>query len=279
MKQANALRSASKDTLHDTILCLEKSLHESELGKAIQTQFMGKAAEIVEIEDAFQYTIRWQTKTRAEWDTLSQSYIPFENEKISIIKNKHVAVWMNMQRFTTMIECGDLIPFLTGIKAQQAGSQVVLIIEGLQKYYRDQKNHRSRVFQNSVLKSIAEEFGEQRSRPSTSKKPRTSKTDWMVDAPDKNTIEDIMLSLQLREKIMIVHTANITETASWIASFSATMATTNAYATFHLSLSFWSTIAFVSPRTNSWTMADRQSCWISTWMFEPSPERIQRIHG
>lgn len=273
------MRSASKDTLHDTILCLEKSLHESELGKAIQTQFMGKAAEIVEIEDAFQYTIRWQTKTRAEWDTLSQSYIPFENEKISIIKNKHVAVWMNMQRFTTMIECGDLIPFLTGIKAQQAGSQVVLIIEGLQKYYRDQKNHRSRVFQNSVLKSIAEEFGEQRSRPSTSKKPRTSKTDWMVDAPDKNTIEDIMLSLQLREKIMIVHTANITETASWIASFSATMATTNAYATFHLSLSFWSTIAFVSPRTNSWTMADRQSCWISTWMFEPSPERIQRIHG
>jgi len=139
-----------------------------------------------------------------------------------------------MQRFTTMIESEDLIPFLTGIQAQQAGSQVVLIVEGLQKYYRDQKNHRSRAFQNSVLKSIAEEFGEQRSRPSTSKKPRTSKTDWMVDAPDKNTIEDIMLSLQLCEKIMIVHTANIAETASWIASFSATMATTNAYATFLL---------------------------------------------
>ncbi|KAI8584205.1 hypothetical protein K450DRAFT_218654 [Umbelopsis ramanniana AG] len=228
LKQANALRSASKDTLHDTILCLEKTLYGSELGEAIKSQFIGKAAEIVEIEDDVQYTIRWQTKTKAEWDSLSQSFIPFENKKTTIVKNRHVALWMNMQRFTIMIQNEDLIPTLAGIKAQQAGSQVVLIVEGLQKYYRDQKNHRSRAFQNSVLKGIAEEFGEQRSRPATSKKPRTSKTDWIADGPDKNTIEDIMLSLQLSEKIMIVHTANITETASWIASFSATMATTNA---------------------------------------------------
>jgi hypothetical protein len=229
LKQANAVRSVSKDSLHDTILCLGKKLYDSELGKAIQSQFEGKAAEIVGIEDEFEYIIRWQTKTRAEWDSLSQSFIPFENDKITIVNNKHVAVWMNMQRLTTMIQSGDLITFLSGIRERHASCQIVLIVEGLQKYYRDQKNHRSRVFQNSVLKGIADEFGEQRSRPSTSKKPRPSKTDWISDGPDKNTIEEVMLSLQLGEKIMIVHTATVAETASWVASLSATMATNNGY--------------------------------------------------
>lgn len=229
LKEVNAIRTASTDTLDCMTICIEKSLYDSELGQAIKTQFEGKEAEIIRADEEFESIIRWQTKTRAEWDSLSQSFLPFTNGEIRVISNKHVAVWMDMPRLTSLILSNELIPRLKQIQSRQSDAQIVLLIEGLRKYYRDRRNIQSRKFQQRVLQGIAQENGEpqngKNATASSSKKPRVNKTDWIANGPDQNEVEDIMLSLQLEHKVMIINTADCSASASWILSLSANIAT------------------------------------------------------
>lgn len=224
MKEVNAIRTYSTDTLHDTIICLEKSLHDAEVGQAIKAQFEGKEAEIIPIDEEIENIIRWKIKKRADWDSSSQSFIPFHDGETRVVTNKHVAVWMDMAQLTTMILADELTPHLKRMQSRFTESQIILIVEGLQKYYREQKNIQSKNFQKSVLQSIASDTGKQRGS-STSKKSKSGKLDWIVNGPDRNTIEDVMLSLQLSNRIMIIHTVDSTATGSWIAAISATIAT------------------------------------------------------
>ncbi|KAM3586046.1 hypothetical protein VKS41_002576 [Umbelopsis sp. WA50703] len=227
-KEANAIRVVSTDKLQDTIICLESSLHDSEAGQAIKAQFEEKEAEILSVEHPVESSIQWRRKCLAEWDTSSQSFVPNEHGKTKIVQDKHIAIYLNMQRFIGLITNNQLIPTLNQLQSMQSECQIILIVEGLQKYSRDRKNLQSRSFQSLVLRGIANTYADDQRSTETSRKPRNNKSDkseWLTNGPDRNALEDIMTMLQFEHRIMIIQTVDCTATASWVASLTANIAT------------------------------------------------------
>ncbi|KAG2182156.1 hypothetical protein INT43_007083, partial [Umbelopsis isabellina] len=228
IKEANAIRLVSTDKLHDTILCLESSLHSSEVGQAIQDQFQEKEAEIRSVDHLVKNTIQWRRKCLADWDSSSQSYIPNEQGRIKVVQDKHIGVYFDMQRLVELISKNQLIPTMEQLKHQHKQCQIVMFIEGLQKYYRTRKNLQSKSFQSLVLRGIANTYNDDQRSTSTSKKPRNNKSDqseWLANGPDRNTLEDIMTTLQFEYRVMIIQTVDCAATASWVASVTANIAT------------------------------------------------------
>jgi hypothetical protein len=135
---------------------------------------------------------------------------------------------LNMQRFIGLITNNQLIPTLNQLQSMQSECQIILIVEGLQKYSRDRKNLQSRSFQSLVLRGIANTFADDQRSTETSRKPRNNKSDkseWLTNGPDRNALEDIMTMLQFEHRIMIIQTVDCTATASWVASLTANIAT------------------------------------------------------
>ncbi|KAJ2959479.1 hypothetical protein NQZ79_g5087 [Umbelopsis isabellina] len=228
IKEANAIRLVSTDKLHDTIICLESSLHDAEVGQAIQAQFQEKEAEILSVDHPVENTIQWRRKCLADWDTSSQSYIPNEEGRIKILQDKHIGIYLNMHRLVELITNNQLIPTLEQLQLKHNQCQIIIFIEGLQKYYRNRKNLQSRSFQSLVLRGIANTYTDDQRSASTSKKPRTNKSDqseWLANGPDRNTLEDIMTMLQFEHRVMIIQTVDCAATASWVASVTANIAT------------------------------------------------------
>lgn len=228
IKEANARRLVSTDKLHDTILCLESSLHDSEVGQAIQLQFQDKEAEILSVDHLVENTIQWRRKCLADWDSSSQSYIPNEQGKIKIVQDKHIGIYFGMQQLVELIIKNQLISTMERLKDQHNQCQIIIFIEGLQKYYRNRKNLQSKSFQNLVLQGIANTYTDDQRSVSTSKKPRNNKSDqseWLANGPDRDTLEDIMTRLQFEYRVMIIQTVDCAATASWVASVTANIAT------------------------------------------------------
>lgn len=182
-------------------------------GELIQALFLEKNAEVRDLllqQTNPKHTISWRRKCKAEWNDDSQTFIPLATAKIT--KENVVLVHVHTQEFVQYIQDDSVNQFIDRIEQKNPKCQIMLMLEGLDAYYKKKKLNQRRQFDAQIRSSIQ---GESSSQPKSKRKNDLAD---ISNAPEQPEVEECLNYLQLVRNVMLVPTKDETDTASWIES-------------------------------------------------------------
>ncbi|ORE02058.1 hypothetical protein BCV72DRAFT_216086 [Rhizopus microsporus var. microsporus] len=155
------------------------------------------------------YTISWKRKCQAEWHSESQTFIPLQDMKI--IQEPYVLIYMPADELNEHIQSETIFDHMEQVQSTAKDRQILLLIEGLEAYYKKRALIQRRHFQNQVRQSF-----EGPSNDSPSSRKRKSGQENLESLPSRETVEQHLNELQIIKNIMVVPTKNSEDTAVWI---------------------------------------------------------------
>lgn len=189
-------------------------------GKLLESVLKTKMAQVSSLLDQErnpQYTIAWRRKCNAEWNTDSQAFIPLQNTKIT--NEPFVLVYMLVNELNELIQTDEIYEHMKKIQQSKKGHQVILLIEGLEPYYKKRALLQKRFFENQVRQAIQDP-----NASSTGTNRRAKNTENIDSLPSRETVEEHLNELQIMYDIMLVPTKDEEDTASWIESLTTDLA-------------------------------------------------------
>jgi hypothetical protein len=164
-----------------------------------------------------QYTIAWRRKCQSEWCSDSQTFIPLQSMKIA--KEPVVLVYIDITQFVEHIQADTVDDYIDRIIHSSQDRQIMLLIEGLEAYYKKKMLHQRRQFESEVRNAIPT-----LQTASTQKRKINAGLADVVNGPGQAEIEATLNYLQLMRHIMLVLTKDGEDTASWIESLTTDLA-------------------------------------------------------
>ncbi|CEG80443.1 hypothetical protein RMATCC62417_14782 [Rhizopus microsporus] len=197
--------------LKEMILDIHPDFLLTDAGKLLEASLIPKMAEIRPLSEhsELRYTISWKRKCQAEWHSESQTFIPLRNMKI--IQEPYVLIYMPVDELNEYIQSETIFDHMEQVQSSAKDQQILLLIEGLEAYYKKRALIQRRHFQNQVRQSI-----EGPSNDSPSSRKRKSGQENLESLPSRETVEQYLNELQIVKNIMVVPTKNNEDTAVWI---------------------------------------------------------------
>ncbi|CEG76216.1 hypothetical protein RMATCC62417_11145 [Rhizopus microsporus] len=197
--------------LKEMILDIHPDFLLTDAGKLLEASLIPKMAEIRPLSEhsEFRYTISWKRKCQAEWHSESQTFIPLRNMKI--IQEPYVLIYMPVDKLNEHIQSETIFDHMEQAQSSAKDRQILLIIEGLEAYYKKRALIQRRHFQNQVRQSI-----ERPNNDSPSSRKRKSGQENLESLPSRETVEQYLNELQIVKNIMVVPTKNSEDTVVWI---------------------------------------------------------------
>ncbi|KAI8887633.1 hypothetical protein K501DRAFT_40719 [Backusella circina FSU 941] len=199
------------------IMDVHPSFLISKPGQIIQEVMVSKETEVSPLDDACCQTISWRRKCTAEWDMDSQSFQPLSQTKL--VDEPVVLLFFEANRFIQHIVEDTLDGTIRKLKRSCRDKQVMMMMEGLETYYKKRKLLESRQFQQAVRQSINDDND---TRSASSK--RKKKTSIYETGPKKEEVEKVLVQLQMVEDIMLIPTKSAADSASWLESLTTDLA-------------------------------------------------------
>ncbi|KAG0169136.1 hypothetical protein DFQ28_003878 [Apophysomyces sp. BC1034] len=219
-EQANKLRNNRQDMLAEMIVNLDHEFAESTRGQLLRATLVSKEAKLNLVEESLPYTITWQRKCSAEWDGDSQSFIPCEAQ---IKDEAFVLIFMDMKKMCDLMEVRSLDAYVDQVQAGAGERQVILMLEGLEEYYKARTRLIRRRFESTVLNSLQESEGSAASG-SSRKRPRKMTMSTLAETgPSREAVEETLTYLQVVKDIMVIPTENEEKTVEWITNLTMDM--------------------------------------------------------
>jgi hypothetical protein len=164
-----------------------------------------------------QYTIAWRRKCQSEWDSDSQAFIPLE--RTNIVKEPVVLVYVDMAQFIQHIQNDKVDDYIDQILQSSQDRQIMLLIEGLEVYYKKKVLHQRRQFESQVRNAIPT-----LQTTSTQKRNINQGLADVANGPGQAEIEATLNYLQFMRDVMLVQTKDDEDTANWIESLTTDLA-------------------------------------------------------
>ncbi|KAI9020070.1 hypothetical protein CLU79DRAFT_756985 [Phycomyces nitens] len=219
-EQANKLKTNRNQVLPEMIVYLDSDFGSSSVGQVLQTQLGEKDVEVHILSRPAPYTVSWKRKQQAEWDEGTQQFVPFGSTRIK--DEAFVLVFVTIERLCDLMETNSLESFVDIIQEDAGNKQILMMLEGLEPYYKKKILVAGRQFQATVLENIQSTQGvreEPRStqRPRKQPKKRTLQT-LAESGPTKEEIEKALTLLQMMKDVMIVPTVDEADSIEWLVS-------------------------------------------------------------
>jgi hypothetical protein len=188
-------------------------------GQIIQQVMESKEAEVCPLSDECLESISWRRKCTAEWDADSQSFHPLHKTKL--VEEPVVLVFFPVNRFIQHIMDDALDRTISKVKSSHRNKQIMVMIEGLETYYKKKKSLESRQFQQTVRQRINENDTE--NTASNGRKKKKSASIYEI-GPQKEDVEKVLIDLQMLSDIMVLPTKSDDDSASWLESLTIDLA-------------------------------------------------------
>ncbi|KAG1054378.1 hypothetical protein G6F43_003613 [Rhizopus delemar] len=220
-EKENRIRNNRDEILKEMIVDIHPNFRLTNAGKLLEAALKKKLAEVHSLldqeKDNPRYTIAWRRKCSAEWNTDSQTFIPLE--KMNIIKEPFVLIYMHIDELNELIQSETIYNHIKQIQQSVKDDQILLLIEGLEPYYKKRALLQKRIFDNQVRQNIQDI-----NTVAASSSRRVRGVEDIEKLPSRETIEQCLNELQILHDIMIVPTKNDEDTASWIESLTTDLA-------------------------------------------------------
>lgn len=216
-EKENRIRADRNEILKEIIVDVHPDFLETKPGQLLELVLVKKEAEIQNLllrHPNPSFTLSWRRKTNSEWDQDSQAFIPLSNTKI--VQEPVVLVYVDIPEFTKRIQNKTIDRYIDIIERDCDGCQIMLLIEGLEVYYKKKKLLKRREFELQVRNSLNE------THATTSKKKKGLA--HMEDGLNPADVEECLNYLQLVRGIMLIPTKDDEDTASWIESLTTDLA-------------------------------------------------------
>ncbi|KAH8907312.1 hypothetical protein BR93DRAFT_878932 [Coniochaeta sp. PMI_546] len=176
--------------------------------------------------------VKWRRKVRARYN---EDLGHWEPVPMLIEPEKHAMAIVTAAQFVDLVLAGQpgsdtaaetLDAHITRMKRHFPAHTLVYLIEGLNPWLRRNRTVRDRQFQAAVRSVLPQPEGESTASGSAAP-PRRRKAPAKQPAVyvDEDLIEDALLALQVRDKVLIHHTGLPLETARQIAIFTQHLST------------------------------------------------------
>ncbi|KAI9480286.1 MAG: hypothetical protein EXX96DRAFT_174921 [Benjaminiella poitrasii] len=218
-EKENRLRNDRNEILKEMILDIHPDFLEStKTGKLLEIALQKKEVDVqnllIQNPHDPAYTIAWRRKCRSEWNTSSQSFIPLQ--KMKIVNESVVLVYVESFQFVQHIKNNTVDDYINRIQQSCQNRQVILMIEGLDSYYKKKRLLRRRQFDSQVRSTIMQQVSSTGARK---RKNRNHPADEdITNGPEPAVVEECMNYLQLVRHIMFVLTKDDEDSVSWIES-------------------------------------------------------------
>jgi len=250
LDSANKLRTSKKDSIPEMIVDISTAL----AGDAVGQQLIGFLTKLgcsvnpawrpaVGIESSWK-VVKWRRKVKATYDEAAGMFIPLPAEEVR--DEKHVLVHLTAAEFADLASPPDALDQHVQkmkhlVAAAGPNVRVIYMVEGLSTYTRKAKTHEDRTFRTQVLSAM--------SGSSTTSR----RTQSLVP---EETLETLLLRLQLSHTCLIHHTSSAVQSAEWITILTSDISTIP-YKTARMVLntSFCTDVGQVK------TGADREDTW------------------
>ncbi|KAI8143767.1 hypothetical protein BJV82DRAFT_84475 [Fennellomyces sp. T-0311] len=213
-EQANRLRTDRHKLLSEMILDVHPDFAASPHGELLISAIEPKKAEI-RVTNTDRYTIGWHRKCTAAWDDEEGSFVPHE---LRIIEEPKVLVFMDIPRLCEFIQSSTMDAEIDRIQESAGSRQILLMIEGLETYYKKKTLLKQRDFERAVLENL--------SQGSSSRKK--GKTDSIIEAaksgPTKEEMENRLAYLQMMKSVMLVPTTDREDSVDWLIALTTDIA-------------------------------------------------------
>lgn len=221
-EQANRLRRKRDDLYSEMILEVDKEFASSNRGELLRQVIIPKEAEIKEVETMY-YTIAWSRKCTAEWNEEQASFIPYPDKQVRIIQEPQVLIFMPVPELCELVQSSDRDRRIDRMQAAAGNDkQLLLMVEGLETYYKRKHLLRQRDFEQAVIRSM--ENGNaitESSSSSSNRRIRDPLTVAAMTGPTKQDMEEALTYFQLMKNIMLVPTTDEEDTVDWIVALTA----------------------------------------------------------
>ena len=205
---------ASGNYIHDNIALDFQSRLSSSLTALEYSVHVGSALSNTRIDGSQAY-VYWERKVRAEFDEHQDMFIPCEER---VEKERYIAVWMPAM---TLIQIPSMEEYMAWIKLTWPNKRCVIIVEGLEDYYRLRKRWQERIHQHRVLSQTA--HGSQRV-PVRAASLHPEISDVVFEQWSQDAIERILVELQIVENALIVLSKDVEDSVEWLSRMSLDVA-------------------------------------------------------
>ncbi|GAN10156.1 ercc4 domain-containing protein [Mucor ambiguus] len=221
-EKENRIRADRNKILKEIIVDVHPDFLSTKPGKLLELVLTRKEAEF---QDLLQqtpdpsYTLSWRRKTNSEWDPNSRAFIPLSSTKI--VQEPVVLAYIDIPEFTKRIQAKTIDRYIDLIERDCDGRQIMLLIEGLEVYYKKKMLLKRRQFNAEVRDAFNAGEG---SSTITSTSKRKSNLANFDDGLEPSDVEECLNYLQLVRGVMLVPTKDDEDTASWIESLTTDLA-------------------------------------------------------
>ncbi|CEP15052.1 hypothetical protein [Parasitella parasitica] len=221
-EKENRIRADRNEILKEIIVDIHPDFLKTKPGQLLELVLTKKQAEIQDLTMRNPnplYTLSWRRKTNSEWDQDSQTFIPIFNTKI--VQEPVVLVYVDIPQFIQRIQNKTVDRYIDVIERDCDGRQIMLLIEGLEVYYKKKMLLKRRQFETQVRNSFDAEAGSSTSATSSKRKNALAS---LEDGLESSDVEECLNYLQIMRGVMLVPTKDDEDTASWIESLTTDLA-------------------------------------------------------
>lgn len=211
--------------LKDMILDVDHKFASSERGEMLRGVVESKEAVLNVVHRDHPYTVAWRRKHLSEWNAEEERFVPFEDNQPRIKQENHFLIFMEVDELCELIKTKRLDARIDKVKNMVASDkQIMLMVEGLENYYKRKTLIMQRQFEKAVLQNI----GQNEKQASSSRSKRRGKTDKLAAAaengPEKHVVEEVLTYLQMMRDVMLVPTTDANDSVEWLLSITADLA-------------------------------------------------------
>ncbi|KAI8354665.1 hypothetical protein BD560DRAFT_210508 [Blakeslea trispora] len=206
LEKENRLRLDRTQILQEMLIDIHPTFLQSKQGQLLEASLKAKEAHLRDLtayETLPNYTIGWRRQCQSEWDQGSQAFLPLE--KVKIIKEPVILIFLDALAFIQHLQEDTLDQLVSSL--EKPGRQTMMLIEGLDGYYKKKMIMTRRAFASQVLQTD--------NRP---RKQTNSTNQVIAEGPCKEEVEEALAYLQLMRDVMLVTTKDAQDTVSWIES-------------------------------------------------------------
>jgi hypothetical protein len=220
LEKENRLKANRTEILKEMIVEMHPDFVKTKAGELI-TLILEKKEAVTKIMPTTNksYHITWKRICSSEWDPTTMTFIPFSPSKI--VKEPYVLVYVDIFDFVVRVQQDTMDDFIDDIKRQGGQDiQIMLLLEGLEVYYKKKLLATRRAVDNQVRSNIEGEA------PTTAARQRktNAQAEIIKNGPDREQVEECINYLQLMRDIMFVPTKNDEDTAGWLESLTTDLA-------------------------------------------------------
>ncbi|KAI9321665.1 hypothetical protein BX666DRAFT_1904439 [Dichotomocladium elegans] len=223
LEQANRVRNNRQELYSEMILDVDRDFYASSRGELLRQAIAAKEAELRQVNTMY-CTITWHRKTRAAWNEKEGTFIPYPDNEVRIVQESKVLVFMDIEEICEFVQSPDREDRIDRIKRACDGRQVLLMIEGLDGYYKRKNLLQQRNFEQSVIQSLSGEGSTTTHSMRGPKRKHDALTLMAETGPTRMQIEESLTYFQLVKDIMLVPTTDEADSVDWIMALTADIA-------------------------------------------------------